>query len=504
MSAEKYSSYTDAFREFRMNISENDFHDDYPETPEMTLAIASGLRYHYIREYRSMSADQSIQLIETFAKRCAKLEQYTHKLNECLYSPEYVITHEHWSDSSNPGFNEWLLLCYAYGLITLTYEQQRNICWGLAYRNAWVKRNTIQLKAIDKDIKRRIEIQQKLNDMGKLVNDISEFNRIYKHTNIPSIDLRTGIRSCKYIIDFCYDGHIDERLGTDTIYEWILNDDVDRFQQWYNDRGLHEYNNVPRGKDKNIKYRKNIAAHILASKAIKIIRYIIMNHIPEFLDEIHGMWALMDPWRYPVNDPECFRILQERFRLIHEQTVRLYLENDMSNTGVLPEHVYRFIKPEIAMAIFNEMIEIFTQLTGESNICFSLFVAISFAKYGHIEPVESLDWNDISKRLSIVNGYTYKQSFYPQEWIPLFWSRDAILSDGPYNMPFGMNPATAVYLHDLFAENDAIKIQLDKQLIDSIKDTVNDYHLYIPEDGYITMAGFEEEELMCTDDELYR
>ena len=49
MSVEKYATYIDAYREFRMNISENDFHDDYPETAEMTLAICSGLRYHYIR-----------------------------------------------------------------------------------------------------------------------------------------------------------------------------------------------------------------------------------------------------------------------------------------------------------------------------------------------------------------------------------------------------------------------------------------------------------------------
>ena len=65
-----------------MNISENDFHDDYPETAEMTLAICSGLRYHYIRNYRSLTADQSIQLIETFAKRSAKLEDYR---GSCVY-----------------------------------------------------------------------------------------------------------------------------------------------------------------------------------------------------------------------------------------------------------------------------------------------------------------------------------------------------------------------------------------------------------------------------------
>ena len=181
MSAEKYTSYADAFREFRMNIAENDFHDDYPETAEMTLAICSGLRYHYIRNYRSLSANQSIQLIETFAKRCAKLEDYNDILDEYIYGKsESMIMHAHWFDETNPDFDEWILLCYAYGLIALTPGWQRNICMNIANRNRWVKRNTIQLKLLDRDIKRRNELQQKLIDMGKLVNDIDKFNHIYK------------------------------------------------------------------------------------------------------------------------------------------------------------------------------------------------------------------------------------------------------------------------------------------------------------------------------------
>ena len=469
MSMKKYSSYTEAFREFRLNVAENDFYDDYPETTDMTLAICSGLRYHYIREYRSMTSVQSIQLIETFAKRCTKLEQYKYTLNSYLYSPESMITHTHWSDNSNPGFDEWLLLCYAYGLITLTYEQQRSIYRDLAYRNTWVKRNTIQLKVIDKDIKRRNELQQKLIDMGKLVNKIDEFNHIYKYTNIPSIDLKTGERSYKYTIDTYYDGRVDERLGTDTIYEWILNDDIDRFQQWYNDGGLQGYNNVPRSKDKSIEYRENIAAHIVASNAAKIIHYIIMNHLPEFLDEIDGMWALMDPWRYPVNNPECFRLLQEYFTKEHAGIIAKFVDSGYDDY-IMVGYVYRFIRPEIAEAIYHEIMEISSRIYGTDDIYLHLYVAIEMAKFGHIGPIESLDWEAVTKTLSDENSYTLKNRYAVVKMAQLIRPRYALISEHSNRLPFGMNPSTAVYIHNLFSENgldriDTVGIGLRKQFL---------------------------------------
>lgn len=471
MSVEKYSSYIEAFREFRMNVADNDFHDDYPETAEMTLAICSGLRYHYIRNYRSMSAEQSIQLIETFAKRCAKLDDYKDTLNEDLYSPKSMIMHEHWFDDTNPAFDEWLLLCHVYGLITLKYEQQRNIIRNLAYKNTWLKRNTIQLKVIDKDIKRRNELQQKLIDIGKLVNDIDEFNHIYKFTNIPSIDLKTGERSYKYVIDAYYDGHVDEKLGTDTIYEWILNDDVNRFQQWYNDGGLREYNNVPRGKYKNLKYREDIADHILASNAVKIIRFIIINDIHEFLDDIDGGWASMDPWRKPVNDPECFRLLQERFREEHERVIAEIVDSE-SIDYLIVSRVYRYIRPEIAEAIYHEITEISLRLYGTDDIYLRLYVAIEMAKFGHIGPIESLDWEIITKTLSDENTYTSKNKYVMAKVAHLTRPRYSLITEHRDCLPFGMNPSTAVYIHNLFSENGLDKIDtigpgLRKQLMDT-------------------------------------
>ena len=501
MSTEKYSSYTEAFKGFRTNIAENDFHDDYPETAEMTLAITSGLRYHYMHNYRSLTTDQSIQLIEMFAKRCAKLKGYKHVIDRYTYgSQRRMIIHKHWADDKGTGFYEWLLLCYLYGLIDLTYERKREIQWQFAYMNTWVKRNTIQLKMLDKDIKRRIEIQQKLSNSGKLVNRIDEFNHLFKFLHIPSIDIKWGDLAYKCIIDSYYDGQVDERLGMDTLYEWILNDDVDSFRQWYASGYLNTYSKKPRGNDKTFEFRANIASHILSSNAIKIIRFIIMNDIREFLNK---RCALMDPWIQPVNDPECFRLLQEYFREEHKKDISIYLNNDTMHTSVLPENVYRFIKPEIATAMFNEIVDIFTQLTGESNICFCLFIALSIAKYGHIEPVESLDWDDISKRLCTVKEYTYNNSFNPREWLLLFLSRNMILSDGSDSMPFGMNPATAVYLHDTFAEHNFTRMQLDERLIDNLEDTISGSRLDVRKDGHITLAEFEEEEWICTDDELY-
>ena len=469
MSCEKYATYTDAFREFRMNIAENDFHDNYPETAEMTLAICSGLRYHYMRNYRSLTPEQSIQLIETFSKRCVKLKDYKNMIDRYTYTPRRMIMNKHWLDDKGTGFNEWLLLCYMYGLIDPTHERKVEIQWSFAYMNTWAKRNTIQLKLLDRDIRRRIEIQQKLSDSDKLVNRIDEFNHLFKYLHIPSVDLTTGDISYKYVIDSYYDEQVDEKLGTDTVYEWILNDDVNRFQQWYVNGGLNIYSNSPRSKDKTIEFRMSIATHILSSNAVKITRYIIMNRIPEFLNEIHGMWALMDPWRYPVNDPECFRLLQECFKEKHKKAISLYLNNNATNTGVLPEYVYRFIKPEIAMAIFNEMVDIYTQLTGESNTCFGIFVAISIAKYGHIEPVESLDWEAITRTLSDKSSYTLKHRYYISTGVcRLIQPRCNLINNHHDCLPFGMNPSTAVYIHDLFAENGLVRI-------DSLKSILRDH-----------------------------
>ncbi len=457
MSTEKYATYTDAYREFRMNISENDFHDNYPETAEMTLAICSGLRYHYMREYRSMTADQSVQLIETFAKRCAKLAQYEDTLDFYLYGPESIIKHGHWSDAATPAFDEWILLCHAYGLIYLTPHYQENIIINLAKRNRWVDRNTIQLRLLDKDVKRRSELQQKLIDMGKLVNDIDSFNHIYKYVFVSSNRLPIG-QQYKYVIDSYYDGHVDERLGTDTIYEWILNDDANKFQQWYNTGGLHEYNNSERGNDKSLKYVKDIASHILTSNAIGIIRFIIMNRVHEFLDMHNGRYALMDPWIYPVNDAECFRLLQAHFTKEHEAIIAEFIHSDYDNDYSTVKHVYRYIRSEIAEAIYHEIMDISMRLSGTDDMYLRLYIAVEMAKFGHIGPIESLDWETATRTLSDKDGYAIKRDLVTIKLARLMGYRRSLIATHSNCLPFGMNPSTAVYLHDLFAENGLIRI----------------------------------------------
>ena len=463
MSAEKYATYADAYREFRMNVAENDFHDDYPETAEMTLAICSGLRYHYMRNYRSLTTDQTIQLIETFAKRHTELDQYEDTLDISLYGSESIIKHKRWCDDSNPRYNEWLLLCHAYGLIYLTPHYQENFIMNLADENSWVKRNMIQLKLLDRDIKRRIEIQQKLIEMGRLNNDIDKFNHIYKY--IPTHGSpKLGRMPYKYIIDSYYDGHVDERLGTDTIYEWILNDDIDRFQQWYNDGGLREYISAERGNDKNTEYIANIAAHILASNAAKIIRFVIMNNVREFLEDTDEGYALMDPWRHPVNDPECFRLLQERFMKDHESIITVAV-NSGYEYHIAVNNVYRYIQPEIAEAIYHEISEISMRLCGTDAIYFRLYVAVEIAKFGHIGPIESLDWEAITRTLSDKNSYTFENSDVIIMVTRLIESKHELINKPHDYLPLGMNPSTAVYLHDLFVENGLVDIDLLKTIL---------------------------------------
>jgi hypothetical protein len=318
---------------------------------------------------------------------------------------------------------------------------------------------------LDKDIKLRMELQQKLSEKGKLINRIDEFNHLFKFISIPSIDMKTGHESYKHVIDTYYDGHVDERLGTDTIYEWILNDDHERFRQWYIEGGLQRYRNRPNGDDMSLIYREDIAAHILESNAVKIIRFIIMNDIHEFLDEIDGMWALMDPWRYPVNDAECFRILQERFMESHELVVEYFIHNSFDSYG-MPENVYRYIRPEIAEAIYHEITEISRRLHVKENVYLQLSVAIKMAKFGHIGPIESLDWEVVRKALSDENNYTLKNRYVIPKVAQLIRPRYALISSHSECLPFGMNPSTAVYIHNLFSENGLVRTTLPEQLLD--------------------------------------
>ena len=202
---------------------------------------------------------------------------------------------------------------------------------------------------------------------------------------------------------------------------------------------------------------------------MKIIRFIIMNNSHEFLDRIDGRWALMDPWRYPVNDAECFRLLQERFTKEHEDFITGFV-NSESLKRFMVSRVYRFIKPEIAEAIYHEIMEISMRLYGTDDIYLRLYVAIEMAKFGHIGPIESLDWDAVTKTLSDENSYTLKNRYVTPKLAQLIRPRYTLISSHRNDLSFGMNPSTAVYIHNLFSENgldriDTIGTGLRKQFL---------------------------------------
>lgn len=497
MSAVTYESYIEAFRDFHLNIAEGDFHDDYPETAEMTLAICSGLKYHYFYNYRKLTIDQTVQLIRAFSKRCAQLENYKDVLSRQYSLSRLLIMGRHGYDGNDLPFTEWLLLCHMCGLIDLDSEKIRIIQQTFAYLNTHAMRTCITLKMLDNDIVRRKALQSRLAESGMLVNRIDHFNVLYRFER--KIVREKGFDVYDPVVDTYYTGHVNERLGTDTIYEWILNDDVDRFHQWYNDRGLYCYDNQLRGVEKRINFRFQVAEHILASNAKNIIRFIVLNNIHEFLDNIDGMHALMDPWRYPVNDPECFRLLQEHFHEQHKRSVQRYIDDDLSRY-CLPDRVYRYIAPEIANAIFTEINELYYSIYANDNICMQVNIAVHMAKYGHVIPIESIDLVSLSERLIDKDNYTDIEASCIVGWKRLFFSRIQLLTGRYDDCPFGMNPATAVYLHDLLSANGLTRIQLRGELIELL-DGLPYYE--ISKDNRLTMAEFEEEEWVCTDDELY-
>ena len=510
MSTINHGSYIEAFRDFRMNIAEGDFRDDYPETAEMTLAICSGLKYHYLHNYRKLTIDQTVQLIRLFSKRCERLDNYRNVLSDDYNSSSSLISSHHNYDGNDLSFAEWLLLCHMCGLISADAEFIHIIRTTLAHENAYTNRTVVQLKILDNDIVRRKELQQRLAKSGMLVNRIDRFNVLYRFER--KIIHEKGLEVYDTVIDTYYTGHVNERLGTDTIYEWILNDDADKFQQWYTDGGLHSYDNQLRGEEKRFNFGSQVAKHILASNAKNIIRFILLNNIHAFLDSISGIYALMDPWKYPVNDPECFRLLQEHFHEQHKRIVQRFINDDFSPYW-FSDYVYRHITPDIAYAIFTEINELYYSLYNDDNMCMQVSIAVQMAKYGHVIPIESIDLVSLSARLSNKDNYTEEESKCIMRWKRLFFSRQTLLNGACDNCPFGMNPSTAVYLHDLLSENGLIRIQLQDHIVELIE---FDHRYELTNDNRLTMAEFEEEaarfltasegseeEWVCTDDELY-
>jgi hypothetical protein len=227
-----------------------------------------------------------------------------------------------------------------------------------------------------------------------------------------------------------------------------------------------------------------------------------MNNIHEFLDKIDGMWGLMDPWRHPVNHPECFRLLQEHFTKEHEGIIAEFINSGYENEFSMVGYVYRFIRPEIAEAIYLEITEISKRLYGTDDIYLSLYVAIEMAKFGHIGPIESLDWETITKMLSDKNNNTSRNGrVIVRLAARLMQSRYDLITEHNECLPFGMNPSTAVYIHDLFSENGLIRIALPEQLLAKYNDDL--FRVNINSENQIVMSEHEEEEWVCTDDELY-
>ena len=71
----------------------------------------------------------------------------------------------------------------------------------------------------------------------------------------------------------------------------------------------------------------------------------------------------------------------------------------------------------------------------------------------------------IMKTLSDENSYTLKNKDTVIIVTRLIESRHELIAKYRDCLPFGMNPSTAVYLHDLFVENGLVEIDLLKTIL---------------------------------------
>lgn len=452
---------------------------------EINDIVISSVKHYFINNFRSLSPKKTHNLFELFRRHYnTMIEDYPYKASELK---EYLLEKHYSTDAI--GYINWILQLYMRKIIALSEERKVCLERELADEFISVRRNVIQIKLLDRDITYRQNCYAYSLSLGQELNDISAFNKLLSFSPKPCADLLLK-RTFDYSVHpHRLTGKVDEIFGKNTIYEIIINDDVDAFREWlYIHDGLSAFMKAPSFLKQGSQYPINalcdLCYHIRTQCPINIIRCMIINKEDSILgpytgDDFYGIRRQLDPWEYAINNPEAYRLLSEYYRPYHVDLVKELSSSTMFDTYFFPRSwSLPHALPEIAERMFLDMHELYQTVHGSPlNIIHSLALGFLFTKYGHTGWMAHIDETELKDVLQTPE----KQSVYCDFLEDI---KDILIGidefSGYYSRPYGMNRTSALFLHDYLEDIEVRKIVTEKW----------DFDLDGPFDEY-------------TDDELY-
>lgn len=424
----------------------------YETTKEINDIIISSIKHYFINNFRSLSPKKTHNLFELFRRHYnAMLEDYP---SASAKKKEYPLE-KHFS-TDTVGYINWVLQLHMRKIVALSEEQIVRIERDLACEFVSVKRNIIRIKLLDKDIAYRQDCYAYSLSLGHELNDISAFNKLLSFSKKPCVNLLPKLTSRYFVQPHQLTGKVDDIFGKNTIYEIIINDDVNAFMDWLFIRdGLSAFLKAPSFLKEDRRYPVNalcdLCYHIRTRCPINIIRYLIINKEERILgtypdDDFYYVRRQLDPWEYAVNNPEAYRLLSEYYRPYHIELVKelstTALDSYFSSMSwALPRAL-----PEIAERMFLDLHELYQTIhSSPLNVIHSLAIGFMFTKYGHTGWIAYIDETELIDALQTPE----KQ---PAHCLFLDDVKDTLMgidvTARRFSQPYGMNQSSVLFLHD--------------------------------------------------------
>ena len=393
------------------------------------------------------------------------IEDYPYKASELK---EYLLEKHYSTDAI--GYINWILQLHMRKIITLSEERKEYLERELADEFISAKRNVIQIKLLDKDITYRQDCYTYSLSLGQELNDISAFNKLLSFSPKPCADLLLKRTSDFSVHPHRLTGKVDDIFGKNTIYEIIINDDVDAFRDWlYMHDGLSSFMKAPSFLKPNNYYHVNalcdLCYHIRAQCPINIIRCMIINKEDRILgpytgDDFYGIRRQLDPWEFAINNPEAYRLLSEYYHPYHVDLVKELASMALDTYFSTMSWALPYALPEIAERMFLDLHELYQTIHGSPlNSIHSLALGFLFTKYGHT------GW------MAHINEMELKEVLQTPEKQPAYSDflediRDTLIGIDEFSgycpRPYGMNRTSMLFLHDYLEDIEVRKIVTEK------------------------------------------